>query len=495
MQITVKAKSHKIDKSLISGKPIYRRRLKYCAAVFLLCCQFSLLAFPAAICQEESNNSTNSSGPKYAPEIYEYLHQGSELLKKGNFPAAKAAFEKVLKINGRCFEAHNNIGLVYYRSGDMTQAASAYEKAIDINPTFLPSLCNLGVVRYKLKQFAEAEALYKMALRLTKGKDPKLHYSLGNVLRDQKRYDEALDEFKKAVEEDPDFAFAHNGLAGTYYCLDDLENAEKEGRLAIKLKPDYALAYYHLGLVHERKNDLKGALEAFNQSLKFETDPAYINDTKQKIVVMRKSLGLSEDVPKVDSSEAAVLKSLSDQIKNGKFVEAEWECRKTEKGSISNNPLFWNLFGLCLVQQGNSAKAQEAVEYFKKAIMLEEPGGAPLLHYNLAQALRLSGDLSAARFECEKAVDAAKKIGQTCPLAYNLQGIMLKQEGKLDASDHSFKMGIVQSSGKYPVIHYNRALLLEKMNKKSEAEREFKTYLKLSPKGANVANARLHLKK
>lgn len=460
---------------------------------FALLCSYSSAPAPLkAQTEQENDNSYNS---KYPPQIYEYLQEGSDLLKKGNFPQAKVSFEKALKINGRCFEAHNNIGLVYYRSGDLTQAANAYEKAIDINPTFLPSLCNLAVVRYKLKQYTEAESLYKMALRLTKGKDAKLHYSLGNVLRDQKRYDEALEQFKKAVDADPNFAFAHNGLSSTYYCLDNLDLAEKEGRLAIKLKPDYALAYYHLGLVLERKNDLKNALDAFNQSLKFETEPAYINDTKQKILVMRKSLGMSEELPKVDTSEAGTLKTISNYVKNGKYAEAEWDCRKLVKSSISANPQFWNLFGLALTQQGNSTKAQEAVEYFKKAIMLEEAGSAPLLHYNLAQALRLSGDTNSASFECEKAVEMAKKLGETCPLAFNLHGILLKQQGKLHEADQAFKMAIVQSSGKFPVLHYNRALLLEKMDLKSEAEREFKTYLKLNPKGVNVANARLHLKK
>lgn len=458
-----------------------------------LICSFLSAPAPLKAQIEQENDSSNNS--KYPPQIYEYLQEGSELLKKGNFPEAKASFENALKINARCFEAHNNLGLVYYRSGDLTQAASAYEKAIEISPTFLPSLCNLAVVRYKLKQYAEAESLYKMALRLTKGKDAKLHYSLGNVLRDQKRYDEALEQFRLSVEVDPNFAFARNGLASTYYCLDKLDLAEKEGRLAIKLKPDYALAYYHLGLVLERKNDLKNALDAFNQSLKYETEPAYINDTKQKILVMRKSLGMSEEPLKVDSSEAGALKTISDYVKQGKYAEAEWDCRKVVKSSISANPQFWNLFGLALTQQGNSTKAQEAVECFKKAIMLEEAGSAPLLHYNLAQALRLSGDSSSARFECEKAVDCAKKLQEVCPLAFNLYGILLKQEGKLEQADHAFKMGIAQSSGKYPVLHYNRALLLEKMNKKSEAEREFKTYLKLNPKGINVANAQLHLKK
>jgi len=488
MQIT----DEQIPRKITQSTPQKRRISSTLLSAFLLF-SFASATAPLKAQMQQENNDSNSA--KYPQQVYEYLQEGSELLKKGNFPQAKVSFEKALKINGHCFEAHNNIGLVYYRSGDMTQAANAYEKAIEINPTFLPSLCNLAVVRYKLKQFAEAESLYKMALQLTKGKDAKLHYSLGNVLRDQKRYDEALEQFKKAVEADSTFAFAHNGLASTYYCLDNLDLAEKEGRLAIKLKPDYALAYYHLGLVLERKNDLKNALDAFNQSLKYETEPAYLNDTKQKILVMRKSLGITQELPKIDNSDTGTLKNISDYIKNGKYAEAEWDCRKVVKSSISANSQFWNLFGLALTQQGNSTKAQEAVEYFKKAIMLEEAGTAPLLHYNLAQALRLSGDGNGARFECEKAVETAKKLGETCPLAFNLHGILLKQEGKLDLADQAFKMGIVQSSGKYPVLHYNRALLLEKMNKKSEAEREFKTYLKLNPKGVNVANARLHLKK
>ena len=182
MQITDKA----IPSKNTQRTP-HKRSLTNALLSFALLCSFSSAIAPLKAQTEQENDNSNNS--KYPPQIYEYLQEGSDLLKKGNFPQAKVSFEKALKINGRCFEAHNNIGLVYYRSGDLTQAANAYEKAIDINPTFLPSLCNLAVVRYKLKQYAEAESLYKMALRLTKGKDAKLSYSLGNVLRDQKRYD------------------------------------------------------------------------------------------------------------------------------------------------------------------------------------------------------------------------------------------------------------------------------------------------------------------
>ena len=56
-----------------------------------------------------------------------------------------------------------------------------------------------GDENYKNKDFSKAEENYKSAIETSLEENPKLHYNLGNTYFNQKKYDEALDEFGKAL--------------------------------------------------------------------------------------------------------------------------------------------------------------------------------------------------------------------------------------------------------------------------------------------------------
>ena len=85
-------------------------------------------------------------------------------------------------------------------------------------------------------------------------------YNQGVALMHQKKYEDALVDFKKAVQVKPDFAEAHNNLA---YCLRHQGPAKYNEALshydkAIQLNPNLAEAYEYLGVLYikmNRRND------------------------------------------------------------------------------------------------------------------------------------------------------------------------------------------------------------------------------------------------
>ena len=95
-------------------------------------------------------------------------------------------------------------------------------------------------------------------------------YNEGVALMHEKRYQEAVADFQKAVQAKPDFAEAHNNLA---FCLrqegpakfrEALEHYDK----AIQLKPDLAEAYEYRGVLFvkmNRKNDADKDLARLQQ--------------------------------------------------------------------------------------------------------------------------------------------------------------------------------------------------------------------------------------
>lgn len=424
-----------------------------------------------------------------------------------------------------CPEAHNNIGLTYYKEGKLNESGEAYMKALQIEPVFVPSITNLGVVRYQQRKFTEAANLYRLALRLCDGKDPELQYNLANVLRDQKNYAEAKKHYVESIKLRPDFAPGHNGLGATYYCLNDFANAEKSVRQAISLEPRYALAYYHLGLIEAARGKYPDALEAYEESLKYETKKSYADDTRKKIAELQKEMlrkqeekppggdrpkqvatvsdpGMSALSGATSTPTASVSQAPAgdgtrpeaiDLLEGGNFAKAEQEFKVlVTRKDMASDAVIWNDYAFSMYNQNNPQKTDAAIKAYRKSIALSR-GNLVQAHYNLAQALRLKGENHASEQEVLAAIKLAKAQNQMCPLVHNLHGILLKSRGRYKEAEEAYRVAIAQSMGRFPVFHYNRAILLEKLKKKDEAKREYDAYLKQSPNGQNAERARARL--
>src|SRR5258707_9002478 len=72
------------------------------------------------------------------------------------------------------------------------------------------------------------------------------HNSRGIELADRGWLDEAIKEFKKAIELDPESAHAHDNLATVYSEKKLYREALKEYLTALQLQPDSATAHYNL---------------------------------------------------------------------------------------------------------------------------------------------------------------------------------------------------------------------------------------------------------
>jgi len=86
--------------------------------------------------------------------------------------------------------------------------------------------------------------------RDTKGPDKVVrsdeHNSRGIELADRGWLDEAVKEFKKAIELDPSSAHAHDNLATVYSEKKALAQALEEYLTALRLEPDSPTAHYNL---------------------------------------------------------------------------------------------------------------------------------------------------------------------------------------------------------------------------------------------------------
>ena len=94
-----------------------------------------------------------------------------------------------------------------------------------------------------------------------------LNYYMGRDYVKHKDYDNAIEEFKKAIEINPDSTDAHNELAMVYEKKGLQEDAFAECMKALELAPDYAEAFATLGTIYNNINQNDKAINAYKQAV------------------------------------------------------------------------------------------------------------------------------------------------------------------------------------------------------------------------------------
>jgi lipoprotein NlpI len=95
----------------------------------------------------------------------------------------------------------------------------------------------------------------------------------GVAYRNKGNYDQAIQDFDKAIRLKPDIAEAFNNRGVTYDYKGDYELAIQDYNHVIKLRPDYAPAFNNRGLVYHEKGEYDRAIQDFDQAIRLK--PGY----------------------------------------------------------------------------------------------------------------------------------------------------------------------------------------------------------------------------
>jgi tetratricopeptide (TPR) repeat protein len=92
------------------------------------------------------------------------------------------------------------------------------------------------------------------------------HYYAGIELFGEGKLDQAITEYRKALEIDPAFADALHGLAQAHYKREDFDAAIEASRQILSLDVDDILAITTISRSYQRKGMIPEAEEAGNQA-------------------------------------------------------------------------------------------------------------------------------------------------------------------------------------------------------------------------------------
>jgi protein O-mannosyl-transferase len=111
---------------------------------------------------------------------------------------------------------------------------------------------------------------------LAKNPDCWMGYNnLGNALLQKGQVDEALEQFQKALEINPNYAQANYNLGLALFQKGQVDGAVAKHKKAVEINPNYPEAHNNLGNALLQKGQVDEALEQFQKAL--EINPNYVN--------------------------------------------------------------------------------------------------------------------------------------------------------------------------------------------------------------------------
>ncbi len=196
------------------------------------------------------------------------------LLENRDYQAAARQWRYLLSLFPKMPLWHMNLGLVLAAQGDASPARAQFDEAARINPALRPSvLCEAGNLLLRQGKTAEAEQQFRRALEA----DPnfaKAQNALGAALFGQQRTAEAEQMFRRVLETEPDMFSARFNLAVLIENKGDLAEALRQYQLAMDTDPYRFETYYCTARVYRKLNQPRKAIEQYRRAVQVMPDNA-----------------------------------------------------------------------------------------------------------------------------------------------------------------------------------------------------------------------------
>jgi tetratricopeptide (TPR) repeat protein len=196
----------------------------------------------------------------------------------GQFDQAIKAFERIITFTPNQASAYYNLGNVYKDKGLLQQAVEAYTKALELKPNYEEAYNNLIIASEIHEQDLEKKQIdvieHYQQILIASAKVADKYFEAGLNHHKNGELTEAIDAYKKAIGQFPDYAEAYNNMGIALKDQGKLEEALEAYNKALAIKPDYADAYLNMGVSLTEQGKLEEAIQSYNKALAIKPDYA-----------------------------------------------------------------------------------------------------------------------------------------------------------------------------------------------------------------------------
>ena len=325
------------------------------------------------------------------------------------------------------------------------------------------------------------------------------HFSLARLLEENGDFTKAIDEYKKAIQQDPQSSSVYIELANAYLRHRRVRDAVQEAENAIRLNTDNVDAHKLLGTIYlsiignEDSNRtpasseyLKKAVREYETICRLDGSDSnslltlgrlyrYDGQTDKAIASLNKLLEL---VPSSENGLSSLAQIYSDQ---GNLKEAINVFKK----ALEANPASPKILAELALTYEQNKDYKNAIETYKKAMEVDEDSLD--LRKGLAQALLEDGQDAQAEKEYLKILEADPDEGS----AYLRLGQIYRKRRDYEKALENFNKANTILVGSLEVP-FHIATLYEELGKFEKAEERFQQLLKLTEKpGGNYSPAEI----
>jgi tetratricopeptide (TPR) repeat protein len=173
-------------------------------------------------------------------EVYQWMEQPEQ---------AASALQKAIELDDSLYKAHYRLGRVYEMMDDPQNALQKYTDTLNRYARFFEGYRELGALYLDYGFANQSEQVFEEGVKALEGRGEELavlHHFKGTALADKGEYEEAIKEFRAALELQPGMEDAMFSLGWSYSYVNP-ENAKIwlqkfMGSATQKTRPDYLSA-------------------------------------------------------------------------------------------------------------------------------------------------------------------------------------------------------------------------------------------------------------
>lgn len=264
--------------------------------------------------------------------------------RTGRLDRANSEAAQVVKNSPANARALQLLGNVEFAQGNSAAASEHLHTALGLQPDF-DTAYSLALAYLSQHKLAETKLLFDEVLN-DMGSTPELHVLIGRAYRETGYLDEAIREFKKAIELNPRYPRVHYYLALAYLAQGEKERFPTARPLfeqELAINPKEFFSTFFLGVIHLENRNFPAAEDYLNKAVQLQPDnpdpllylgQVYVETDRPQLAVktLKRSIDLTTD-PSRNHYQVSKARTMIGQIliKLGKQDEGEAELRRSQE--------------------------------------------------------------------------------------------------------------------------------------------------------------------